>query len=186
MRAPMRRPFVFLGALVLAESCMPWVRNREPAPEKRRGVAALLRHKCNLRPLSPATCRLLYCATIVNPVISVCANEYRSIVPLLGTRSSDSRNLAAVYRTLFYFARLKPRLLFVVGSALRALQQTTPLKSVFDPAVGVGAGLNVMALATASRWPSALLLGWASSKPFWQLLRAAPPAKVQVPIRISF
>ena len=150
--------------------------------------------------LTVNVCRLLYCATVVNPVISVIANEYRSVdfpsgkmsmrgrfLPSpLRTHSSDQSPTAAVYRTLFYFARLKPRLLFVVGACLRALQQTTVIQLVFDPTIGVGAGLNLLALATDSRWPSALLLGWTCSKPYWLCLRAAPPAQVQVPISINW
>ena len=92
-----------------------------------------------------------------------------------------------MYRTLFYFARLKPRLLFVVGACCRALQQTTVLRLVFDPSVGVGAGLNLLALATASRWPSALTLGWCASQPFWRMLGASPPKGVDsVPVSMRF
>lgn len=146
------------------------------------------------------------------------ANEYQSVesgmkfLPTpLRDRSATNR-IAAAYKAVFYFARLKPRLLFVVGACLRALQQTTVLQLVFDPSVGVGvrgrasklcttprptvaplsprashaqqAGLNILALMTSSRWPSPLLLGWATSKPFWVLLRAAPPSRTSIPISI--
>ena len=79
------------------------------------------------------------------------------------------------WSSIFYFARLRPRLLFVIGSALRALQTTTVLQYVFDPTAGVGFGLNVLALLTSSRWPATFLLGWASSSGLWRLLGAKPP-----------
>lgn len=125
-------------------------------------------------------------------MLSVVANEYQNVErnikflpsPLRPTTTGGSPT-AAVYRTIFYFARLKPRLLFAVGACARALQLTTVLQLVFDPSIGVGAGLNLLALATASRWPAPLLLGWAASKPVWWLLGASPPPKVQVPISID-
>jgi hypothetical protein len=126
---------------------------------------------------------------VVNPVLSVIANEYKNVdskflpSPLRAEPLSTHRT-ASVYRTLFYFAKLKPRLLFAVGACLRALQQTTVIQLVFDPSVGVGAGLNLVALATASRWPSALMLGWAVSKPYWRFLHAAPPEGAKLPIQL--
>ena len=89
------------------------------------------------------------------------------------------------WSSIFYFARLRPRLLFVIGSALRALQTTTVLQYVFDPTAGVGFGLNVLALLTSSRWPATFLLGWASSSGLWRLLGAKPPPKINVPIAVS-
>ena len=164
-------------------------RRRSQAPVPQRAQPALQR-------LPSHVCKLIYVATIINPVLSVVANEYkvaadhtlvRFLPSPLRPYTSQGNPTAAVYRTLFYFAKLKPRLLFAVGACLRALQQTTVIHMVFDPSVGVGAGLNLLALATASRWPSALLLGWAASKPFWTLLGASPPdPKVQVPIHINF
>ena len=139
--------------------------------------------------LPTRVCRWLYIFTVVNPVLSVIANEYKNVdskflpSPLRAEPLSTHRT-ASVYRTLFYFAKLKPRLLFAVGACLRALQQTTVIQLVFDPSVGVGAGLNLVALATASRWPSALMLGWAVSKPFWSFLHAAPPEGAKLPIQL--
>ena len=139
--------------------------------------------------LPTRVCRWLYIFTVVNPVLSVIANEYKNVdskflpSPLRAEPLSTHRT-ASVYRTLFYFAKLKPRLLFAVGACLRALQQTTVIQLVFDPSVGVGAGLNLVALATASRWPSALMLGWAVSKPYWRFLHAAPPEGAKLPIQL--
>ena len=137
--------------------------------------------------LTPLHCKLLYIATVINPALSVIHNEYHSVVPVLkrDTAAAPFRGggvAPPIYRTLFYFARLKPRLLFVVGACLRALQQTTVLNLVFDPGVGVGAGLNLLALSTSSRWPASFTLGWALSKPGWRLLRAEPPSVRSVPI----
>ena len=127
--------------------------------------------------------RVLYILTVVNPTLSVVSNRYRSVIPVL-RKPLEGGAVTSVYRTLFYFAKLKPRLLFVVGACLRALQQTTVLQLVFDPSAGVGAGLNLLAMSTSSRWPSALTLGWAASKPAWRMLGATPPGGAHVPISI--
>ena len=97
----------------------------------------------------------------------------------------DKRTLIA--RQLFYFARLRPRILFTVGACLRALQLTTPLHHVFDPGVGTGAGLNLLALFVGSRWPAPLLLGWAGSRRPWVLLGAEkpPPARLPITVRLQ-
>jgi hypothetical protein len=87
----------------------------------------------------------------------------------------DRRNV--LYSRLFYFARLRPRVLFAIGAGLRALQMTTsvaivrrnatqkglpedffragarrPVQHVFDPSAGSGAGLNLLALFAGARW----------------------------------
>jgi hypothetical protein len=180
---------------LLGHQPKPRSRDGRPVPERRNRLPKRL-------------CRMLYIVTAVNPALSVLANEYVTLNSK--SNSGTSAPLAATYRTIFYFARcarpaslcvglltpsrgkrlqpvcrLKPRLLWVVGSCLRALQQTTVLQLVFDPSIGVGAGLNLLAMACNSRWPSALLLGWACSKPFWLYLHAAPPPTVQVPISLK-
>jgi len=133
-------------------------------------------------------CRAAYCLTAVNPTMSVAKNEYTGIdaVRFLKNHGHGDPHLPKqVYRTLFYFARLKPRLLFVIGACLRALQQTTALQVVFDPKMGVGAGLNLLALLTHSQWPAPLFLGWASSKICWLALQAEPPPhKLHVPVTV--
>ena len=71
--------------------------------------------------LPTRVCRWLYIFTVVNPVLSVIANEYKNVdskflpSPLRAEPLSTHRT-ASVYRTLFYFAKLKPRLLFAVGA----------------------------------------------------------------------
>ena len=135
-------------------------------------------------------CRTAYAFSAVNPAISVFANEYKGVRPLLPARESrkvatNAPLTAVAVRSIFYFARLKPRLLFVMGSVLRALQLTTVVHYVFDPSIGVGAGLNMLALLCSSQWPAPLLLGWALSKPVWLALRAqAPQQSYRVPISV--
>lgn len=70
----------------------------------------------------------------------------------------------SVYSKLFYFARLRPRLLYAIGALLRALQLCTPFRRVLDPTAGVGAGINLCAILAGSRWVKPLVLGWATTK----------------------
>ena len=140
--------------------------------------------------LSPRLCRILYIATSINPALSACANEYTGVFFLRRKQSTVTGPTAVnqLYKSLFYFARLKPRLLAVIGACLRALQTSTVIELVFDPSIGVGAGLNLLALAVASQWPSPLVFGWAVSKPLWRMLRAEKPEKgrhARVPIGIA-
>lgn len=139
--------------------------------------------------------RLVYSVTAINPALAIIANNYvskRVITPLTlppAATSTAARGATgaavALYGTLFSWVRLQPRLLFAIGAALRALQQTTVLQLVFDPSAGVGAGLNLLCLLTAARWPATLILGWAASKPAWRFLGARPPASVHVPISVT-
>ena len=93
--------------------------------------------------LPPKYGRMLYALTAVNPVLALLANDYVALrlrVPgCVPQANRGAPPTAAVYRTLFYFARLKPRLLFCIGAAIRGLQLTTILQFVFDPVAGVGA-----------------------------------------------
>lgn len=139
--------------------------------------------------LSRAACHALYLASAINPVLSVLSNEYvtwskwNTLKGVPRVIAPKNPKINKVYSTLFYFARLKPRLLFVAGAALRALQQTTVLQLFFEPSVGVGAGLNMLALFADSRWPAPLFLGWAASRNFWLALGARPPSDaVALPI----
>ena len=66
---------------------------------------------------------------------------------------------------------------------LRGLQLTTPIRFVFDPPAGCGAGLNLLCLFAGSRWPAAGVLGFALCKPFWRILGAETPY-LQVPISV--
>ena len=134
-------------------------------------------------------CQVAYYTTSINPALSVLQNKYTGINHPLRVQHDGlwDTTTANVYKTLFYFARLKPRLLFVIGSCLRALQLCTVISYVFDPPIGVGAGLNLLALLTASQWPAPLVVGWAVSKPVWRLLRAEPPPAygVNIPIKVA-
>lgn len=139
--------------------------------------------------------RALFIATAINPALAVFANDYTSLclhsplsvpVPAPPPSRGASGAASALYGTLFSWARLQPRLLFAIGAALRALQQTTVLQYVFDPGAGVGAGLNLLCLFTAARWPATLVLGWAGTKAAWTFLGARPAGRnMQLPIAVS-
>ena len=79
--------------------------------------------------LPRAWARRLYCATSINPLLAVAFNDYTSHIrmPLVtnALHLKGPRNLAKTYGTLFYFARLKPRVAFTIGGMLRALQVQT-------------------------------------------------------------
>jgi len=134
--------------------------------------------------LSRNTCRLLYLATSVNPALSVIANEYSGLCMRRRPKVQKPPGIVdGAYRAIFYFARLRPRLLFVIGAVCRALQCVTVIELVFDPSIGVGAGLNLLALGVSSQWPAPLVFGWAISKPVWKILQAEMPNRnVRVPI----
>ena len=153
-------------------------------------------------PLPAHLCRFLYAVTAVNPAIFVITNSYQgcfhtSVESGPQTKASRRKELSeratppkplegltAIYLPqLFYFARLKPRLLFVIGGMLRGLQLTTPIRFAFDPPAGCGAGLNLLCLFAGSRWPAAGVLGFALCKPFWRILGAQTPS-LQVPISV--
>ena len=73
--------------------------------------------------------------------------------------------------------------MFTIGALLRALQMTTPLKWVFDPTCGVGAGINLLCWWSNAKWPAAVVLGWTISPPFWTALgpgvgSTPPPAPI--------
>ena len=91
----------------------------------------------------------------------------------------------SVYSKLFYFARLRPRLVFSVGSLLRALQLCTPLGRILDPSIGVGAGINLCAILAGSRWVKPLVLGWATTKYLWKWLGAERVGRAFLPITLS-
>ena len=127
--------------------------------------------------------KVLFFASIVNVVPCVLRNDYAAAPwPIF---SLPERKAPIVYRSLFYFAKLRPRVLFTLGAGLRALQLTTPVQHVFDPSVGCGAGLNLLALFVGSRWPAPIVLGWAASKRTWLLLGAETRDKTRVPITVK-
>jgi len=122
------------------------------------------KHEKLVEPTRRGVSYFLYLLTAINPIMALFNNDYSRRIVVPGSPPDEKIGkgsaLAGIYRTLFYFARLKPRLMYSVGAALRALQMTTPLPFIFDPPAGVGAGLNLLALASSSRWPAMLVLGW--------------------------
>jgi hypothetical protein len=127
----------------------------------------------------------LYTATAINPFLAVFFNDYARMLEPVKQIQTHNR-LAAAYETIFFFARLKPRVSFAIGAVLRALQLTTAFQYVFDPLAGVGFGLNIICLFAKSRWPATIVLGWSISKPMWKVLGACPPSGLPVPITVSF
>lgn len=90
-----------------------------------------------------------------------------------------------VYSKLFYFARMRPRLLYSIGALVRCASLCTPIRHLLDPSVGVGAGIHLFAFLTGSRWVKPLILGWGTTKWFWQWLGARPVEKAYLPITLS-
>eukprot|EP00747_Dinoflagellata_sp_TGD_P220101 gnl/TRDRNA2_/TRDRNA2_92111_c0_seq2.p1 gnl/TRDRNA2_/TRDRNA2_92111_c0~~gnl/TRDRNA2_/TRDRNA2_92111_c0_seq2.p1 ORF type:complete len:349 (-),score=34.60 gnl/TRDRNA2_/TRDRNA2_92111_c0_seq2:83-1129(-) len=157
-----------------------------------RFCGALQRHLRQKKIRLPTwLCHVGYMLTCVNPFLSVCFNRYTGVCfyrPLVEHRKKHPPPTipSQVYSLFFYFARLRPRLLFAIGACLRGLQQTTLLQLLFDPRVGVGLGCNLLALMTGSSWPAPFVLGWALSQPVWAILHAEPPPrKINVPVQIG-
>jgi len=95
-----------------------------------------------------------YWTTAMDTILSVFLNEYSGIslpgtVALLQTEKQGV--VREVYSKLFYFARMRPRLLYSIGALVRALSLCTPLKYLVDPSVGVGAGIHLFAYLAGSR-----------------------------------
>lgn len=140
------------------------------------------------RPTPRLLHHLLYWLTAADAVHSVFLNEYSSkaalwwrLFQIAGPSSSPSSGdrhhhnalVPSVYSRLFYFAKLRPRLLYAIGALLRALQLCSPLRRILDPTAGVGAGVNLCALLAGSRWVKPLVLGWATTK--WVSSPDPPP-----------
>jgi len=128
--------------------------------------------------------RLWYIVTALNPALAVIFNDYAKMVGVM-YKPPKQHYLAKTYETIFFFARLKPRVSFAIGAILRALHLTTALQYAFDPTAGVGFGLNIICLFAHSRWPAVGVLGWSATKQMWKLLGARPPRGLSVPITIS-
>jgi len=129
----------------------------------------------------------LYWITAADTVVSVILNEYSDISfpGAIITSKDKSGVVREVYSKLFYFARMRPRLLYSIGALVRALSLCTPLRHLIDPTVGVGFGINFFAFLTGSRWVKPLILGWATTKAFWTWLGARPAGRAYVPITLS-
>lgn len=130
----------------------------------------------------------LYWMTAADSIISIILNEYTVF-------SFPGASIAApfekqgvvreVYSKLFYFARMRPRLLYSIGALVRALSLCTPLRHLMDPTVGVGAGIHFFAHLACARWVKPLILGWATTKAFWIWLGARPVDRAFIPITLS-
>lgn len=81
--------------------------------------------------------------------------------------------------------KVRPRTLYSIGALLRGLCLCTPLETIFDPCMGVGAGVNLCGLLADSQWVPVLILGFATSKAIWKLLGAKQTEGIPVPISIS-
>ncbi len=97
----------------------------------------------------------LYWITAADAIVSVILNEY-TVLSFPGASislpSEKQGVVREVYSKLFYFARLRPRLLYSIGALVRALSLCTPIRHLVDPTAGVGAGIHFFAhLAGASR-----------------------------------
>lgn len=131
--------------------------------------------------------RSLCVVTSINPALAVLYNDYdahridtnrmfRQLSPTSPTQPST-----ALPKWLFSVG-MRPRVMFTIGTVLRALQLTTPLKWVFDPSSGIAAGINLLCLWSGSKWPATIILGWVASPPFWRALGTDGPTAQPIPI----
>lgn len=127
----------------------------------------------------------LYWLTAADAIQSIVHNQYTDLMGVLATRQHHKNMVPAVYSKIFYFAQLRPRLLYAVGALLRALQLCTPLGRILDPSIGVGAGINLCAMIASSRWIKPLILGWATTKYAWKWLGAKRVQRAYLPITLS-
>jgi len=128
----------------------------------------------------------LYWMTAADAMISVFLNEYSDFpIALIVSPNAKPGVVNEIYSKLFYFARMRPRLLYSIGALVRALSLCTPLRYLLDPAVGVGAGIHFFAYLTGSRWVKPLILGWATTKALWTWLGARPVDRAYLPITLS-
>ena len=165
LRLSMRRPpavaflllltvlFSAATALRLPTTASAGARSVQRQPVRRPSTSSPQRWWQRLRqrldtPLPRLVCRALYVVTTVNPLLFVLMNSYdRAAIRVLSTPRKPTSLAATYIPQIFYFARLKPRLLFVIGGMLRGLQLTTPIRFAFDPPAGCGAGLNILCLS---------------------------------------
>ena len=126
--------------------------------------------------------RALYALTVVNPFLSVLANDYtfvrdaqRSyVLAVKGVPPQD--NTEKLRQLVTGVGAVKPRRLLVLGAVLRGVQLHSPLRRIFDPPASFGVGINLLALIDGVAWPASLLLGWALSAPWWRLGEAGGAA----------
>lgn len=120
--------------------------------------------------------RALYALTVVNPFISVLANDYtfardakRIYVLAVKGDVPPRENSDKLRQLVTGIGAVKPRTLCVLGAVLRGVQLHSPLCRVFDPPASFGVGVNMLALVDGVAWPASLLLGWALSAPWWRV-----------------
>lgn len=128
---------------------------------------------------------VLYWLTAADALQSVVRNQYTDIIGTVTSRPVEWHMVPSVYSKLFYFARLRPRLVYSVGALLRALQLCTPMGRILDPSIGVGAGINLCAILASSRWVKPLILGWTTTKYVWKWLGAKRVERAYLPITLS-
>jgi len=126
-----------------------------------------------------------YWITAMDTIFSVFLNEYSGFGTVALLQNEKQGVVREVYSKLFYFARMRPRLLYSIGALVRALSLCTPLKYLVDPSVGVGAGIHLFAYLAGARWVKPLILGWATTKWFWCWLGARPVDRAYIPITLS-
>lgn len=134
-----------------------------------------------IKPGPRAIHQALYWITAADAVQSVLRNEYSSTL----NGETHRGTFPSVYSKLFYFARLRPRLLYAVGALFRAVQLCTPIGRILDPSIGVGAGINLCAILASSRWVKPLILGFCTTKFVWRWLGARRVSRAFLPITLS-
>jgi len=133
--------------------------------------------------------RSLFAITVINPTLAVWSNDYDArrikhsfgLVSLPFGQGSGTPTMTGWLPKLISLA-LRPRVMFSLGALLRALQLTTPMRWIFDPSCGIGAGVNLLCWWSNAEWPAALVLGWVTSPPFWSVLGTDGPTLPAVPI----
>jgi len=68
-----------------------------------------------------------------------------------------------------------PRALFITGSLARGIQLSTALAYTFQPSLGIGALMNVLAIGMNERWITCVAAGWFSSATLWTFFGAKAP-----------
>uniref|UniRef100_A0A7S2CCL2 Uncharacterized protein n=1 Tax=Florenciella parvula TaxID=236787 RepID=A0A7S2CCL2_9STRA len=195
------RLLLVLLALVAASSPAAGSRGRFAALTKanvQRGTAADSAHAvpqlCR-RPLLNSNGTLvrevqlcLFWLSTIDAVVAVARDDYDGRTWLIPTKPAEYRGpdtIQKVYNSFFYFAKLRPRVVFSVGALVRALQLCTPIHRILNPSAGVGAGVNLAAMVAKARWVSPFVLGWSTTRRLWTTLGAAPPKGPGVPITVS-
>ena len=130
--------------------------------------------------------RTLCVVTSVNPALAVLSNDYeqRRIGRIVGlTVPQASTAFDSILPKWLFSVVLRPRVLFSIGSMLRAVQMNSPLRHIFDPSCGIAAGVNLLCLWSNAKWPATMVLGWVISPLFWTALGGESPTMPAIPIK---